>query len=460
MGSVSISGLLWKSDAGLVGPKDARIMADRNRIRNALRRLCLAAAAAVLMPAGAQAQLLGHLPSLPVVGNVGGAVQNTLGGVTQAADRDLEIVRDTVGRPTSAARRWQRDPLGAPIVRGEIVAITPSAQSLAIARGLSFYVSRSETVEGLGLTVVVLQIPDGLSPGDAIAKLRAADPQGTYDFNHIYNPSGAPDPAPPGSASKLTPPQRIGMIDGGVDKEHSAFRGVSLEAAGFVGSCKPMASAHGTAVASLLTGGAEGRIPSLYAADVYCGKAEGGSAEAIVRALGWLAAAGVPVTNVSLAGPPNALLAAGVQAFVARGHVLVAAAGNDGPAAGPRYPAAYPGVIAVTSADEANRIEIDANQGDYIAFAARGVKVSAAKAGGGSARFTGTSFAAPVVARDFAYLVDRPDPQRATWALCVLRHQALDLGAQGRDPVFGFGLVADPITAPAAGACDKAAARQ
>lgn len=437
-------------------------MADRNRIRNAARRLCLSAAAVALVSGGSEAQLLGHLPSLPVVGNVGGTVQNTLGGVTQTADRDLGIVRDSVGRPVSAVRRLEHDPLGAPIVRGEIVAITPSAQSLAIARGLAFEVSRSETVDGLGLTVVVLQVPDGLSPGEAIAKLRAADPQGAYDFNHIYNPGGAPDSGTPGPASAVAPPQRIGMIDGGVDKHHSAFRGVSIETAGFVGSCKPMASGHGTAVASLLTGPAESRIPSLFAADVFCGKAEGGSAEAIVRALGWMASAGVPVTNVSLAGPPNALLAAGVQAFVARGHVLVAAAGNDGPAAGPRYPAAYPGVIAVTSADESHRIEIDANQGDYIAFAARGVKVSAAKAGGGSASFTGTSFAAPVVARDLAYLVERPDKQRADWALCVLRHRALDLGAQGRDPVFGFGLV-DEISqsSPAVPACgnQKAAAR-
>lgn len=452
-------------------------MADRTRLRNAIRHLCLAAAAVALMASGADAQLLGRGGSLPAVGpalgGIGGTMQHTLGGVTQtvggvtqSVDRDLSglrdgVVRDTVGRPVSAVRRLAHDPLGAPIVRGEIVALTPTAQSLAIARGLSFEVSRTETVEGLGLTIVVLQVPDGLSPGDAIAKLRAADPQGQYDFNHIYNPSGS---ATSGSATGTSPPapQRIGMIDGGVQRSHPAFRGVAIEAQGFAGSCRPLPSEHGTAVASILTGPSGNRIPSLYAADVFCGKAEGGSAETIVRALGWLASAGVPVTNISLAGPPNALLAAGVQSFVTRGHVLVAAAGNDGPAAGPRYPAAYPGVIAVTSVDDARHIEIDANQGDYITFAAPGVKVRAAKLGGDTGRFTGTSFAAPVVARRFATLLDHADPQRASWALCVLRHQALDLGVTGRDPVFGFGFVDETSAPETAPACDlqKAAARQ
>ncbi len=445
-------------------------MADRTRLRKAVRRLCLATVTLAFACSGADAQLLGRGSPLPMagpaLGGIGNTVHNTLGGMTQTVNRDLTglqdgVLRDAVGRPISAVRRLAHDPLGAPIVRGEIVALTPTPQSLAIARGLSFEVSRTETVDALGLTIVVLQVPDGLSPGDAIAKLRAADPQGQYDFNHIYNPSGSAAPGPAGT-SNLPASRRIGMIDGGVQRSHSAFRGVTVESQGFVGSCKPQPSEHGTAVASLLAGRADNRVASLYAADVFCGKGEGGSAETIVRALGWLASAGVPVTNISLAGPPNALLAAGVQSFLARGHVLVAAAGNDGPAAGPRYPAAYPGVIAVTSVDEARRIEIDADQGDYIVFAARGVKVSAAKLGGSTGSFTGTSFAAPVVARRFAYLLDHADPQRAAWALCVLRHQALDLGAAGRDPVFGFGFV-DETTAPEpAPACDlqKAAARQ
>ena len=78
----------------------------------------------------------------------------------------------------------------------------------------------------------------------------------------------------------------------------------------------------------------------------------GGSIDAILGALGWMAREHVPVVNISLVGPPNTLLENVTRAMVARGHLLVAAVGNDGPAAKPLYPAAYPGVIGVTGVDE------------------------------------------------------------------------------------------------------------
>jgi hypothetical protein len=386
----------------------------------------------------ADAQLLGGgLPSLPVVPTVGGALRDTVNGVTDETGRSLQRVTDAVGRPLSAPRRWDKDPLGAAIVRGEIVSLSPSENGLAAALAMGFQMLRTETISPLDIAVVVLRVPDGLTPADAIAKLRAADRQGQYDFNHIYNPGGSlQEPAPalaPGQARGM----RVGMIDGGIDARHSAFRGVDVRASGFVADCRPQASAHGTAVAALLAGAGT----TLYAADVFCGHADGGSAEAIARAFGWLADAGVPVVNISLAGPPNALLAAATNAMVKRGTVLVAAVGNDGPAAGVRYPAAYPGVIAVTSVDEQNRIEIDAGQGVAVAFAARGVKVRVAQPGGGFVLATGTSFASPVVARACAGLMDRPDPAAAAAVFTDLQQRAVPIGVPGRNAVFGYGVL-------------------
>jgi len=406
-----------------------------------LRRIVGVLAAALAIGwAPAEAQLLGGLPNLPVVGGVQNTLQNTVGGVGRTALGGIERLRDTVGRPRSAPSNWGRDPQGAPIVRGEILAMSPSEASLAAARGLGLTVLRTETIAPLGLAVVVLQVPDTTTPAAAMARLRAADPQGQYDFNHIYNPGGASLSSADGAQPPAGAPRLVGMIDGGVDAHHPALWHTHFETAGFVEDCRPEASDHGTAVAFLLTGGGEER-PLLFAADVFCGRPDGGNAEAIARAMAWMANSHVPVVNISLAGPPNVLLAAATRALVARGLVIVAAAGNDGPAAGVRYPAAYPGVVAVTSVDDADRIEIDAGQGDAIAFAARGVKVRAAKAGGGYAAVTGTSFAAPVVARRFAMLMDRPDASAAAAAFCILQRQAVDLGAAGRDPVFGYGLL-------------------
>lgn len=411
-------------------------------IQRIRRAICAGAAAALLVLAPAEAQLLGHLPNLPVVGGVTNTLQNTLQNTLSEVDRTtaqtVDRLHDAVGRPLSAHRTWDKDPLGAPIVRGEIIAVSPSQDGLTAARAMGFSVLRTETIAPLDLAVVVLGMPDGMPAAEAITRLRSADPQGQYDFNHLYNPGGALAGLAVGGGGAPDRPIRVGMIDGGIDARHPAFRDVVVQASGFVADGKSLPSAHGTAVASLLAS----RGTALYAADVFCGRPEGGSAEAIARAYGWLADAKVPVVNISLAGPPNALLAAATHAMVKRGYVLVAAVGNDGPAAGVRYPAAYPGVIAVTSVDEQNRIEIDAGQGAAVAFAARGVKVRVAKPGGGFTSATGTSFAAPVVARAFAAFVDRPDPAAASAAFAEVQHRAIPAGPGGRNPVFGFGVLA------------------
>ncbi|MDE3114509.1 MAG: S8 family serine peptidase [Pseudomonadota bacterium] len=214
---------------------------------------------------------------------------------------------------------------------------------------------------------------------------------------------------------------------------HRSLRDANVVVRNFVDHTDSPATAHGTAIASLLVGQDgefSGSLPGarLYAADVYGGAADGGSADDIARALDWMAAKGIAVTNISLAGPPNALLAAAVEAFVASGHVLVAAAGNDGPAGPPNYPAAYPGVISVTSVDADRHLQLDANRA-RCRFAALGVDVRAANLPGGYADFTGTSYAAPIVTARFALLVGRPD--------VILARTAQETLARGSSRVAG-----------------------
>jgi subtilisin family serine protease len=205
------------------------------------------------------------------------------------------------------------------------------------------------------------------------------------------------------------------------------------------------AAAHGTAVASLLVS-RQGAAPgaSLLVADVYGAGPTGGSAEAVSRALAWMAERGVPVVNISLVGPPNALVRAAVRAFCARGAILVAAVGNDGPAAPPLYPAAYEGVVGVTGVDRRRRVLLEAGRGPQVDFAAAGTDITAATPPGRWAPVRGTSYAAPVVAVRLALLLDAPDPARARAAVATLERGALDLGAPGRDPVFGAGLITAP----------------
>jgi len=334
--------------------------------------------------------------------------------------------RDQVGRPTDfgiLSRAVAHDDHGNEIVLGELVAVSPSPADLTTARRLNFSVLRQDKLTALGLSSVTLRVPDGMTAIAALAALRRADGTGNFDYAHIYNPSGETKrPAGPGvpPASASAKGIVLGMIDGGIDARHPSLRDAAVTVRNFVDHNDSPATAHGTAIASLLVGrdgDFSGNLPgaSLYAADVYGGAADGGSANDIARALDWLAARGVAVTNISLAGPPNALLAAAVKAFVAGGHVLVAAAGNDGPAGPPNYPAAYPGVISVTSVDTARHLQLDANRA-RSRFAALGVDVRAANLPDGYADFTGTSYAAPVVTARFALLVRRPDVRRARMA--------------------------------------------
>jgi subtilisin family serine protease len=170
----------------------------------------------------------------------------------------------------------------------------------------------------------------------------------------------------------------------------------------------------------------------------------GGSADAVVQGLAWLAEKRVPVINISLVGPPNRLVETVVRALTARGHIIVAAVGNSGPASPVEYPAAYDGVIGATSVDREGRIQIDANRGPQVTFAALGVDVPAAALKKGYSQVTGTSFAAPMIAARFAMLMLEPIPEAAAEASAELAREAVDLGEPGRDPVFGYGLLECP----------------
>jgi hypothetical protein len=86
------------------------------------------------------------------------------------------------------------------------------------------------------------------------------------------------------------------------------------------------------------------------------------------------------VINMSLAGPRNAILDRLIRDAVASGRTIVAAAGNGGPTAPPAYPAAVPGVIAVTAVDKNRQVYRLAQRGRHIAVSAYGVDVLAANA--------------------------------------------------------------------------------
>ena len=436
------------------------------------------------------------LSALPLNGD------RTLSGLSSDLDLDPRRLTDLrrlhiLDLIRKNPKEIEADPNGAPIIRGEVVAFSPSDASLEKARAAGFVVVRERVLEGLDARLVVLQAPNGISTRRALKDIRRLDAEGVYDFNHLYTDSGvlgagapvsgrgaaagggvgvsgaagasaagvaagagAPggggtpasgggvgsgrDAAAGGGASGGVVARKVGLIDGGVDTSHDVFRDIVIHQHGCSGASVP--APHGTAVASLMIGRSpqfHGAAPGseLYAADVYCGLPTGGAVDAVADALAWMVREHVPVINVSLVGPPNSLLENVVRLVIAHGHVVVAAVGNDGPAAPPLYPASYPDVVGVTAVDARQRVLLEACRGKQVKFSAPGADMSAASPAQSYAPVRGTSFASPIVAGLLAEALPTPDKAAAQRAVSDLAAHAIDLGAPGPDPIYGFGLV-------------------
>jgi subtilisin family serine protease len=403
----------------------------------------LAKTAAITLALLAAAPASAQLPSLPAVGtpsipNLPSAQLPSVSGVTgdvarltprALADLRLGRLRDLV---RTNRQVLELDPGENPIVRGELLATSPSAEGLKAAVSLGFTILRRESLPDVGVDLVTLQTPPRLNAVEALRRLRKVDPAGSYDFNHLYFGAGMTMLAQAAPITAQSGRTRVGLIDTGLDAAHPALAGLTVEARGFApGGYRP--AAHGLAVASLLAGGARGVV---YSADVYGFGPTGGSAEAVVRALAWLSQSRVSVINVSLVGPPNRALELATKSLVGRGILIVAAVGNDGPAAPPAYPASYPGVLAITGVDRRGKQLIEAGRALHVDFAAPGADIAGAQ-GRGWAAVRGTSFAAPIVAGRLAVLeeADADNPLEA------LARQAKDVGPKGPDKIFGRGLV-------------------
>jgi subtilisin family serine protease len=428
------------------------------------------AAAQVALPNVRLPNLSGGLPAtgLPLNGD------RTLSGLSDDLDpRKLEDLRrlHILDLIRKNPKEIEADPNGAPILRGEVVVFSPSDAALEKARAAGFAVIRERALDGLDARLVILKAPDRTATRRALKQLQGLDPAGVYDFNHLYSDSGdvlasGVGGQPGGLAGERGAVgasagggTKVGLVDGGVDIAHDVFRDIVIHQHGCTDAGVPAANgtaangmvaheaaAHGTAVASLMIGRSprfHGAAPGseLYAADVYCGVSTGGAVDAVADALAWMVREHVPVINVSLVGPPNVMLENVVRLVIARGHVVVAAVGNDGPAAPPLYPASYPDVVGVTGVDAHQRVLLEACRGRQVKFSAPGADMSAANPAQSYVVVRGTSFASPIVAGLLAEALREPDKAAAQRAVADLAAHAIDLGAPGPDPVYGFGLV-------------------
>jgi serine protease len=284
-------------------------------------------------------------------------------------------------------------------------------------------------------------------------------------------------------------PVIVAVVDSGIRFDHPDLTGVTVPGYDFFGNdpdptdpgctAEPARPSHGTHVAGTVAaltnnsrgvagvawGGASAvRIMPIRVLGQVGSTCETGDWSALAAAVVYAADQGAKIINLSLGGHADLqVLRDAVSYALGRGVTLIAAAGNHlpGEPTSVAYPAAYPGVIAVAATACNDQKASYSNFGPEIWVAAPGGDVNTAcpadtiyawiwstswRPSDGftypylGPLFVGTSMAAPHVSGVAALLISRgfttPSAIRSR-----LRDTAVDLGAPGWDPYFGYGLV-------------------
>jgi subtilisin family serine protease len=197
----------------------------------------------------------------------------------------------------------------------------------------------------------------------------------------------------------------VAVIDSGVDAQHVDLRGALVPGHDFVnGDADPADDhGHGTAVAGVIAAranseGGAGVCPrcSLMPIKVLDASGTGGDT-AIAAGIVWAADHGAKVVNLSLGGPGSSPeLTNAIGYAVAKGVILVAAAGNSGTTT-QFFPAADSRAVSVAATTTSDARYSWSNFGPWVRLAAPGCNI-ATLPGGRYGNFCGTSSATPLVA--------------------------------------------------------------
>ncbi len=259
----------------------------------------------------------------------------------------------------------------------------------------------------------------------------------------------------------------VAVVDSGVDARNKHFDGALVKGTSFVPKLKPTEddAGHGTAVAgqivarSVRGSGLVGLAPDakvmpvqvFYDADEQSrADGVGPRADRMAAGIRYAADHGAKVINVSMSTPTDdARLRAASKYATDKGALIVASAGNrttaEDKADGPRYPAAYPEVLAVSAADTADSVTDDSIHGKHVDVSAPGTDILTTFHAAGDCLLSqegeSTSFATAYASAAAALLVQRfPDAGPAQW-----KHR-LEVTASrpqrdSRDDYAGWGLI-------------------
>ncbi|MDX8343171.1 S8 family peptidase [Rossellomorea sp. YZS02] len=256
---------------------------------------------------------------------------------------------------------------------------------------------------------------------------------------------------------------KIGVLDTGIDSQHPDLKvsgGVCVLQAdctmGFMDD-----NGHGTHVAGVISAvnndiGTVGVAPE---AEIFAIKAldstGGGTTTTILSGIEWAIKNDIDLVNMSITTKDNDLaLKTMIDRAYQSGILIVGAAGNNGTAGGTEdnllYPAKYPSVIAVGAInDKEQRVSTSAT-GKELELMAPGYNIYSTVplnadifdgSRDGYAYMTGTSMAVPYVTGILALYKEQFPTYSNQQVRDLLTGSAKDLGVEGKDSQFGYGLV-------------------
>ncbi len=177
-----------------------------------------------------------------------------------------------------------------------------------------------------------------------------------------------------------------------------------------------------------------------------------GYTDQVASAVRYAADNGATIISMSLGSTGNDLyLKQQIDYAIAKGVLVVAAAGNDGCNC-LLYPAAYPGVLAVGASDANNNRASFSSYGPNLTVLAPGTAgdvcstyfTASNPTSSYSCGFSGTSLAAPIVSGLAALLLQQHPMTNANDVTALLIHSAQKLSAMGtasRTDQYGYGLI-------------------
>jgi len=373
---------------------------------------------------------------------------------------------------------------GRSFLPNEVLAVGAEPASIERAKALGFKADPLINSEAGDHTIVRLTVPSGLDAVRGQDLLSRELPGQRFELNRVYRlyrasareepvtldkslPATVPGDTATCAANRCFARQaigwkdtlapcakglKVGVIDTDIDEAHPAFEGRHIHRLDFAPDGRfPAPNWHGTAVLSLLAGSSLTNTPGLipdaefFAANIFYSDDSGemtADTISLLKALDWMKHFDVKLINMSFSGPRDGLVGEAIGRMSEEGAVFVAAAGNDGPTAEPSYPAAYPQVVAVTAVTKDLHNYRYANRGDHIDVSAPGVDIWTAAPGGRAGYHSGTSFAAPHVTAVLA--VEPPEALRQGKADLLDNLAMMDLGPEGRDAIYGRGLLLAP----------------